>query len=273
MCRLLRVGGIYCLGLTLPIVAILTPTLPVNLYSYPPGLHLMNCVKYILVDHPTLSCFVEKTILFIANYLMWLIHVKLILVSTIEKILGSLCLTLCVLQFHKRLQAKNCIGKKSCTLYRTIQMLTAMFNEVERFQLLAILGTIGSAQVAAGLRLLGSDTDQLNTADIESSMMKIVAEYWVDGFHFLIWVNTMVVINFTFGYCAQLHDSSKNVLNDLRRNSYIKALIVNLKTVRSFPKVSVKFGGTNFIDKMTPVVFQMFLVARLIDMLLVKRKK
>ncbi len=141
-CFLLRAGGIRQLGITLPIVAMLLPNLPVNIFSYPPASYILNYAEH-LCHHSAYWKYLEKMLVFVGNYLMWEIHVKLILVAAIEKIIGSVCLTLAILKFEREYKKSHENYLKACRFYRSIQLLTDMFNEVEAIQLVVILITFG----------------------------------------------------------------------------------------------------------------------------------
>lgn len=269
-CYLLRTGGLVILVPILAVAAVLQPSLPINIFSYPMGSVVFQMLRNSLINLPALFYYLSKLFIYFGNYIMWLLHIKLVCIATVEKIIGSLCITLIIANLHAKVFKTELFDKSDSIFYRQIQVLAGMFNEIERIQLVSILASVGTAQVVAACRLLGSSQSRsLNT----NLLADKASQYLVDGFHLIILMNTSIVINFTFGYCSQMNEASRKFLAKLKSSVRINKNSSSKRMIKSCAEVRVVFGENNYIEKLTPVVYQMFLVERIVELLLLNRKR
>lgn len=97
-------------------------------------------------------------------------------------------------------------------------------------------------------------------------------------FYFGFVLNAVVVAFVVYGFAGDFYVASHLALSKFKRqvrNQNAGSLPKHKRNFRSRFLVScqvekVRFGLSNFIDKTTPAVFQLFCVNRVIDMLLVK---
>ena len=117
-------------------------------------------------------------------------------------------------------------------------------------------------QIAAGLNLFGE-------INIISKLFMVV-----------VLINGFTVINLIFSFCGDVHQTSEKCLIMLRaklgKNDMVgKVTYWQLKRyrkiLRTLPNVKISFGEMNYIEKLTPVIFQHFTAARLIDCLLLSK--
>ena len=92
----------------------------------------------------------------------------------------------------------------------------------------------------------------------------------------LSFITGIFVILLVFGFCGDVHDTSKKSLKKIGKNIGMMGLSLsqakrNTRMIKSLRVVKISFGGVNFIEKLTPVIFQHFTTARLIDCLLLSK--
>lgn len=147
--------------------------------------------------------------------------------------------------------------------YRQIQILNSTFNRIESHQLVIFLVCFGGAQITSVLQLFRRSDSETGA---HSQMMK----YWISGFYFMIMFFVTLAINFLFGCCGQVHASSLKTLAYIKHRKKVNEPKLFTKLVASYSVIKIKFGSTNFIEKITPVTFQLFLIQRIVDALLIK---
>lgn len=96
-------------------------------------------------------------------------------------------------------------------------------------------------------------------------------------FYFALLISMFFTTLAVFGFAGDFYASSFTTLSKFKRNAahQLKNISKREHSFRSRFLVScqvqkVKFGLSNFIDKTTPVIFEMFCVNRIVDMLLLK---
>lgn len=144
-------------------------------------------------------------------------------------------------------------------IYREMQIVTRLFNAMVSSLLVQFLIFLTITQVLYGLLLL-SNNEELS------------GKFTMQLFLFLVLTNGVVGVNLVFGFVAEVHFKSWNCMKKLKENSRKmgnpRSVKLYMKILKSLPVVHVSFGSTNFIEKLTPVVFQQFATERLIDALL-----
>lgn len=158
--------------------------------------------------------------------------------------------------------------KKLVSIYRQIQILTCGYNKIFSAPLVSMLLLVVFGQIAVSYQMI-----KLAKSGV---MMTNGISLQLYGFCASIMTNGIFTMNLLYGVCADVHQTSKMVQNTLRRHCVIpkdrKEYRLNQyqKLRRALPVVRINFGSTgNFIEKLTPVVYQEFAVKRLIDALCV----
>lgn len=144
-------------------------------------------------------------------------------------------------------------------IYREMQILVRLFNAISSSLLVFFLIFLTIMQVLYGFLLLS------NPEELEGNLLMQV-------FLFLVLTNGVVGVSLVFGFCGEIHDKSWKCMETLKENSRKlgnpKSVRLYRRILRSLPVVHVSFGSTNFIEKLTPVVFQQFATERLVDAML-----
>lgn len=98
--------------------------------------------------------------------------------------------------------------------------------------------------------------------------------------NFNIWMSILyiqtvavcILVNiFMYGLSATVHTECIRFFKKVKSSSSIKSKIC-LKTFASLQIVKVGFGSANYIEKLTPVIFQKFATERVIDVLILSSK-
>jgi len=93
---------------------------------------------------------------------------------------------------------------------------------------------------------------------------------WARLYFFQIVINSALILNLVYGFCADVHYYSGKLIARMNQNSQgVRQHRIYTKTIKSLAIVRVDFGDNNFIEKITPVMFQHFSALRIIDSILV----
>lgn len=100
-------------------------------------------------------------------------------------------------------------------------------------------------------------------------------EFAIDLFLFTFNIEGIILcvlcLNSIFGYCADVYENSRecikmlNHLKPLRRSKLLKRM------VWSMPRIRINFGKTNFVDRLSPVVYQQYTNDKIIEMLMLRK--
>ncbi len=74
-----------------------------------------------------------------------------------------------------------------------------------------------------------------------------------------------------FGFAAKVHSTSTEVLYKTKKMRVAQTNRTFSKFLKSCPVISIKFGMTNYIEKLTPLRFQDFNIGRFIDFILLEK--
>ncbi len=148
------------------------------------------------------------------------------------------------------------------TYCRAVHLLVEKYNAVMRTLLFAVLLALGILQVI--------------------SVVNLVLESWssvpimVNLFYGATFLESFLVVLVGYGFAGDLHLVSKHTLARLKaqvlskdygrfgrkEHKYKKAFVMSCQVQK------IKFGLSNFIEKTTPPVFQLFCSDRIVDLLL-----
>lgn len=154
--------------------------------------------------------------------------------------------------------------RNSETTFRAVHVLVELFNEAMHTLFFTMLVTCGSVQVLAAVAVI----NQARTSTLP---------LLINLFFGTLVVDAAIIIGTVFGFAGNLYKRSEVLLNQLRKqiksrqpfNSTRKEYKYKKSFLNSCQVAKVKFGLSNFIEKTTPPIFQLFCLNRIIDLLLV----
>lgn len=269
VCEIQRRITIQSFGWIFAALGLVFPELAINYFGYFPASWILH-----IFNGPFKSYWFAKAFTFFGNFAIWVVQIRVTAIGSIEMIIGSVSLAVLVQQADYLAKNVRYPTEKMVRFYRNIQMLTDVLNDYQSHQLIALLVMFGTAQVAATLQLLYI-SDATLTPDVSSSMMqKFFTKYWVHSFNIFAIFSTTPVIICLFGFCGQVHYESQKFQQTLKILAVTHKQSKEFrKIIQSIPEVKVKFGRSNFVEKSTPVVFQMFLMEKTVDILLTNKTK
>ncbi len=149
-------------------------------------------------------------------------------------------------------------------IQRSLHIVVQLLNICMGSTLVVLFFGLGICQVISAFILLNP-----HTAALTPIPLKIVCAI-VACFVF----PTLLIV---YGFAGKFYDDSIKFLQDLQRKvklTFIKQTkrrIEYEKFLVSCQVQKIRFGLTNFIDKLTPLVFQQFCMDRIIDLVLVQK--
>lgn len=145
--------------------------------------------------------------------------------------------------------------------YRVIHLLVEFCNNLISSLLFLFLLACGTAQVMSAV-----------TTILHSSSLNFLLLLF-----FLMAVSqTFLIYLVVYGFAGEFYRSSDLALLQLKRHIGINGIKIAKKEhkyrekfLRSCQVQKIKFGMSNFIDKTTPLIFQLYCLNRIIDLILV----
>lgn len=154
---------------------------------------------------------------------------------------------------------------KCILLHREIQILGKLFNEMHSRGMVVFLFCAMVAQLVPVTQLLQqaashkTDTRESDSAQFGAKMF------------FMVLLNNGISCMSLYIFAGDIHETSKTALKKIKYTVVMKTPKIYSRYIKSLPIVRAKFGSTNFVEKLSPVVFQHFTVARIIDVLLLSK--
>lgn len=153
------------------------------------------------------------------------------------------------------------------SLIRAIHLLVERYNAAMNSLLCSLLLSSGMTQVISASTLIRQPN--FNSADIILNL-----------FYLAITINTFFITTVMYGFAGDFFAASDFKLSHLKRNVVKKTLEIVLKREHRFRSrflaacqvEKVQFCVSNFIEKTTPLVFELYILDRTVDMLLVTNK-
>ncbi|CAL8140306.1 unnamed protein product [Orchesella dallaii] len=233
------------------------PEVLMNVLLYPPGSYLVK-IWYIL-PFPKISSILSKGTIFVFSTWTYMALTNVGFLAGAQVAVGGVVLSQMV---NIQLRHANRIPLlKLVTFYRRIQLLTKAFNQVHSTMVVSILMTVLTTQITSTLKLVhivkGNDDSNVG-----------VRLYFVR-----VLITSIIVINIVFGFLADVNYFSLEFLGQLKRiaNSSkpgLRSYQVLRKMTNSLQVLKIQFGSDNYIDILTPIIFQQFATGRVIDSLL-----
>lgn len=140
-----------------------------------------------------------------------------------------------------------------------------LYNDAMNSQLLVLMVGCGVSEVASAVILI----KQSSSSDIP---------FFLQIFFVVLFIQSVVRILGLYGFAGDFYQISANSLSVLYHqvdtlftgNTTSKQRKYREKVLKSFQVQKVKFGFSNYIEKTTPAVFELFCLQRIIDLLLLK---
>lgn len=263
---------------SLPIIISLTSTiLPQVIFNVAPSFICCAQPSTNLSILSSVTGLVEKIFVFLINYIFWtLIHLMGYL-NLVDLLIGPMCLTICHLNNHKRLEYWLQICHFNCdnhsvsskvdyfSLSRlanglmTVQLLMENFNGALRIFYAFTLVVTGTCEVVSLSILLGPLKSQ------------VPPPLWL--FFIGVAAESILTILVFYDFAANLHYVTTRSFSILQskekviKSRYLKRFLKSCQVLR------VQIGSSNnYLEKRTPLVFQKFCIDRIIDLLLLSKK-
>ncbi|CAL8140298.1 unnamed protein product [Orchesella dallaii] len=253
----LRIMGVRISSFVIGIAAAKHPQGFMNILLYPPGSYLVNV--WSILPFPKISSILAKGTIFVLTSWANMVLVNVCFLDVAQVAVGGVALSQMI---YMQLRHVNRIPLlKLVTFHRRIQLLTNTFNQIHSTMIVSILMAALSSQIRSALKLVNiiKGNDDSNVG---------VRLYYVR-----VLLTSIVIINTVFGYFADVNYFSLELVGQMRRvasisNQRFKRYQVMRKMTNSLQGLKIKFGSDNYVDTLTPFIFQQFAADRVIDALL-----
>lgn len=269
--------------LILTLCGVVEPALPMNISSYPPFRKItlqlasyFNCSYSRTFHYKCFSWALFKAAIFFLNYPAWVAMLKSLMLMANQFVVGSISLSLSLSVFEKNIRNMKCSQfilshcrnneddpfQCAILIYRKIQIIAKVFNEIHASALVTYLCCAMLTQIIPATQLISGPKVSPQQYD--------PVVFWTKQFLIVALFNGFASMALYF-FVADVHFRSNHCFKTLR-NWKILRIASNRKVLMSLPIVKIEFGGSNYIEKITPVVFQHFTTLRIIDVLLLSRR-
>lgn len=149
-------------------------------------------------------------------------------------------------------------------MQRAVHIIMKLLNICLGSTIVVLLIGLGICQVMSAFILINP-----HNAELTPIPLKLV--------YAVITCFVFPILVIAYGFAGNFYDDSVKLLQELKRKaklSYLKQpkqRKVYEKFIASCQVQKIEFGVTNFIDKLTPLVFQKFCIDRIIDLVLVQK--
>ncbi|CAL8125559.1 unnamed protein product [Orchesella dallaii] len=144
--------------------------------------------------------------------------------------------------------------------YRKMQLLWNVFNQIHSSFLVNFVLANGHVQILSVCFVLQiSKRSSQQHSGFFPCLLATMAT-----------MDAICIIIGIFSSSAGVHSASvkvKRSLGEYQRKRMMRGAMMT-KIIQSLPEVKTKFGVSNFIDKLTPLKFQSFIINRILDLLL-----
>lgn len=150
------------------------------------------------------------------------------------------------------------ISSQFKTIFREIQLLLGEFNGLYSTALVFLQVIASTSLISPMYSLICSLKGEVNIPVVVLALYLILV---IDG---------IVVLHIVFGFAGDFYQDAVKGRTILKGCHSLMRCKQFRWFYRSCPTLKVMFGGTNFIDKVTSLVFLHFCVCRLLDLLLIR---
>ncbi len=142
-------------------------------------------------------------------------------------------------------------------MYRELQILCWFFNKVHSIVLVSMIVVAIAGEIISSVSLLCKIYKE------NAATVFFLRAFYAEGM-----VLDILCINLIFGYCADVYMQSDKCVKMLNHSVIIRKSIILKRAVWSMPKIKITFGLTNFMNRLTPVVFQDYTNEKIVEHLL-----
>lgn len=285
-CATMELVGFGPVGFALGIIAIMLPMSVMNVLAYPPGSWLVSCMESLLSGlglHKILILILVKGFVIFGNLFVFTVGYGSGVTLCTQILATTKSISVAISVFAQRLNKltsnktsyletsseayiQRC--QRTIQIYREIQLLTLYFNQMHSNVLVGMMATAVMGQVVSAVALIAKRNSAGGSgSDIEQKAIALfLLAYYTQGM--TLCVICLIVI---FGSCADVYELSNKYISYLRRSETMRKSKMLRRIVRSLPTVRVTFGRTNFVDQLSPVVYQQFTNEKIIDTLLLQK--
>jgi len=164
---------------------------------------------------------------------------------------------------HKFSNKNVKILSKAVMQYRKIQLLTLAFNKVNHMVVVSLLMGVASTQILLSVKLIKGGKNGMYYS-------KSTDNIWAKMYLFQVVFNSAVILNLVYGFCADVHFYSVKLIARMNQNAMgLKEHKIYRRTIKSLKVAKIDFWNNNYIEKITPMMYQDFAIMRIIDAILV----
>ncbi|CAL8093445.1 unnamed protein product [Orchesella dallaii] len=221
---------------------------------------LAECSNYKI--SPTLA--IGMKIMFAGiNFWIWSfgMHATLVVGSGIVMI-ASMHFRYRLKEYRRKIKSVKFDGSKqavnSTLIYRQIQLLARQYNEIHQRSITsAIIISVVFTQSICLYALV----------DLHDDMMWVIMVFFG-----MMAVDCFFAIAMLCGTLADTYDISVKILKDMKRRHNHRGFKWLSRFHRSCQAIKIRFGMTNFMEKLTPLNFENFSLCQTVNLLLVKEE-
>lgn len=167
-------------------------------------------------------------------------------------------------EIHRYFIRKNWMDiPRSITVCRAIHLLVELYNDAMNSLLFILMLACGVTEITSALLIINrSGSNNL--------------PFFLEMFFVILLIQATVGILGWYGFAGDFNQiSERSLCKIMRQGSMLPKLTqkernFKEKTLRSFQVGRIKFGLSNYIEKTTPAIFELFCLQRMVDLLLVQ---
>jgi len=156
---------------------------------------------------------------------------------------------------------------KSVGMYKRLHIIVGSFNRAHSQILVSFLFILIAAVVISAVMVIPCIAEG-NFADSQLVFINCVYVQWM--------LNAVISILGAYGGFGTVNDCASKGLGQMKRLTFQvenkRSFRMLNRMVRALPLMKIDFGGTNFIEKLTPFVYLDFAFRRVIDGLLLSKQ-
>lgn len=276
ICSIIGWVGLGPIGFALGFVACLLPKTLMNVLSYPPGSWLVTSMETCLGAFlpKIVAWLLTKLFVFLVNFYIYTVGYGWAVTLSIQILVGATALAIAISMFNRRLdKVESSHGhlsrqeilqkyQKILGMYREIQLLACYYNKINCYLVVAMVGAAVQGQVINFVGLISKDRSRSDGVAISLFLLM---------FNFQGMTLCVLCLNSIFRYCADVYENSRECVDKLNHSETLRMSKLLQRIIWSMPYVKVQFAKTNFIQRLSPVMYQQFTNEKIIDFLLLQQ--
>ncbi|CAL8129349.1 unnamed protein product [Orchesella dallaii] len=251
LCKLLLMSAKQvCFAFGLP--AFFIPEFPTNLFLFVDRFFSKTTSKSMML------LVTERILLGTGNLVVWYIIGSAAIFFWLEMIFALNCIRACLLLCLRKISTGH--TRALFGYCNRLKLLVSLFNEAHSSVVIHLLGAVTFVQTLAAFILIRAvrDSEDMALIGIFCNLVAII--------------NISVIILGIYGYAGSVFSTSIMLTKGFNTSEKVLRSRLDRKIAKSLSILKIKFGGSNFIDKRTPLVFLDFNIGRTVDLLLVDKR-